>query len=214
MDVTTALAAFSVAALILTITPGLDTTLVLRAALTGQRRAALQAGLGIIAGMAVWGIAAALGIGLLLSLSMVAGAIIRLVGAAYLFALGVQFIRRPRQRIEITDPRGPGSAWLRRGFLSNLLNPKIGVFYATLLPQFLPVGVAPTPFLLLLTAIHMIETILWFVLLTIAAARFAAALRRPAVIRAMDRVTGAVLFGFGAKLLYDFAQSLRGARAA
>jgi threonine/homoserine/homoserine lactone efflux protein len=213
MGITTALAAFSVAALILTITPGLDTTLVLRAALTGRRRAAIQAGLGIIAGMSVWGVAAAFGIGLLLSLSLMAGAVIRLVGAAYLFALGVQFIRRPRERIDIADQNGPAVAWLRRGFLSNLLNPKIGVFYATLLPQFLPIGVAPTPFLLLLTLIHIIETIGWFVLLGLAADRFAAALHRPAMIRALDRVTGVVLFGFGAKLLYDFAYSLRSARA-
>jgi threonine/homoserine/homoserine lactone efflux protein len=211
MGVASALAAFSVAALILTIMPGLDMTLVLRAARSGHRRTAMQAGLGIIARMSVWGVAAAFGIGL--SLSLVVGAIIRLVGAAYLFALGVQFIRRPRERIKIADQSGPGGAWLRRWFLSTLLNPKIGVFYATLLPQFLPIGVAPTPFLFLLTLVHIIETIGWFVLLGLAADRFAAALRRPAMIRAMERVTGVVLFGFGAKLLYDFAYSLRAARA-
>jgi threonine/homoserine/homoserine lactone efflux protein len=137
------LVAFTSVAAILTITPGLDTALILRtAAVEGPRRAMLAA-LGIALGCFAWALAVGLGLGALLSASQLAYDLLRWVGALYLLILGWRLIRAPRQQFELTGgipAESPGGRpnWLLRGFLTNLLNPKIGLFYVSFLPQFIP----------------------------------------------------------------------------
>lgn len=207
MTVAQALAAYSVAAFLLTITPGLDTAMVLRtAAVEGPRRAALAA-LGIIAGCLVWGAAVALGLGVLLQASSLAFNVIKWAGAAYLVWLGVGLILRPRERFDlaaVTGPAGAGDfAWMRRGLLTNLLNPKIGVFYISFLPQFLPAGVPAGPFIFLLAALHGAISVFWFAGLIGATRPLAGVLQRSAVVRWLDRVTGGVFLAFGVRLALD-----------
>jgi threonine/homoserine/homoserine lactone efflux protein len=96
-----------------------------------------------------------------------------------------------------------GSRWFIRGILTNLLNPKVGVFYVTFLPQFIPGGVSVISFSMLLAAIHAAEGILWFLVLTLATRPLSRWLRRPAVARTLDRATGTVLVGFGLGLVLD-----------
>lgn len=196
-----AILAFTAAAALLTITPGLDTALVLRtAAVEGPRRAVL-AGLGICLGCLTWGLAASAGLGALLLLSSVAFDVMRWAGAAYLLFLGVQlFFRRhsgsgPEAASQVS-PRG----WFLRGLLTNLLNPKVGVFYLTFLPQFVPAGVQVTPFSMLLASIHALEGLIWFALLIALTRPLSAWLARPAVVTNLDRATGLLLIGFGVRL--------------
>src|SRR5690348_10189278 len=206
MTVAQSLITYSVAAGLLTITPGLDTALVLRtAAVEGARNAAL-AGLGIVTGCLVWGSAVALGLGALLAASQLAFEVLKWAGALYLLWLGVQLIVRPRARFEIADGgcggtvRERGGSWLRRGLLTNLLNPKVGVFYVSFLPQFLPAHVAAAPYLLLLAALHAAMGLAWFAALILATRPIARLLKRPRTIRILDRTTGLVFVGFGVKL--------------
>ncbi len=204
MSILAALVAYTLAAGLLTVTPGLDTALVLRtAAVEGPRRAAL-AGAGIISGTVVWACIVAFGLGALLAASELAYTILRWAGAAYLCWLGIGMLLRPRQDIAagLENPAG-GRGWYLRGLFCNLLNPKVGVFYVTFLPQFVPAGVSVTPFILLLNAIHALEGALWFALLIGATRPLARFLRRPAVIRSLDRLTGAVLLGFGLRLAVE-----------
>ncbi len=84
-----------------------------------------------------------------------------------------------------------------------LTNPKVGVFYVTFLPQFVPPGVAVAPFIALLVAIHVNEGVLWLMLLILAARSMARLLRRPAVVRVLERLTGAILVGFGLRLAVE-----------
>jgi threonine/homoserine/homoserine lactone efflux protein len=195
-----AIAAFAAAAGLITIAPGLDTTLILRtAAVEGQGRASRTA-IGICSGLFVWAVAVALGIGAILALSHLAYRCLELGGAAYLVWLGIGMLRHPRAAlVMVAAKRRPGSP-LVRGLLSNLLNPKIAVFYVTFLPQFVPHGVRPAPFLLLLAAIHIVETALWFGALILATAPLGRFLQRPRVVRALDRICGTVLLGFGLRL--------------
>ena len=93
----------------------------------------------------------------------------------------------------------PGAAFAA-GFLTNLLNPKVGIFYLTLLPQFVPAGVQVASFIFLLATIHVLMSLLWFALLIALARRIAPVLRRPAVIAGLDRLTGLVFVGFGVRL--------------
>jgi len=206
MSVLQALIAFSLAAGLLTLTPGLDTALVLRtAAVEGPRRAAL-AGVGIVLGCLTWGAAAAFGLGALLEASQTAFTVLKWAGAAYLAWLGAHLFLKPRARFEISAPSGgaaPAHVWLRRGFLTNLLNPKIGVFYVSFLPQFVARGVEPAGFMLLLAAIHAAMGLAWFAALIAATRPIAAALRKPRVVGWLDRLTGLVFLGFAARLAFD-----------
>ena len=93
--------------------------------------------------------------------------------------------------------------WFVRGLLTNLLNPKVGVFYVTFLPQFIPAGVSVTLFSMLLAAIHAAEGILWFCLLTLATRPLSRWLRRPLVAQTLDRAMGTAFVGFGLGLVFD-----------
>lgn len=199
-----AITGFSVAAGLLTILPGLDTALVLRtAAVEGPRRAAL-AGLGVTLGCLVWGAAVAVGLGALLAASQLAFTILKWAGAVYLLWLGIGMLARPRASFDLgagtARPDGGELTWLRRGLLTNLLNPKIGVFYVSFLPQFMAQGVPAGPFLVLLAAIHGLLGLAWFAMLITATRPLARALKQPAVVRWLDRITGGVFVAFAARL--------------
>ena len=197
------LIAFTIAAALLTVTPGLDTALVLRTAAAEGSRRALAAALGIGLGCLAWGLVVALGLGILLETSALAYTVLRWIGALYLLYLGLQLIVSRR-----TDFLAGGAAaasgstglWFRRGLLTNLLNPKVGIFYVSFLPQFVPAGANVPLTTMLLAAIHAGLGLIWFVALVAATRPLATALRRPEVIRTLDRLTGGVFVLFGAKL--------------
>jgi threonine/homoserine/homoserine lactone efflux protein len=195
-----------VAAALLTLTPGLDTALILRtAAVEGPKRATLAA-VGIVSGCLVWGAAVAVGLGALLAASHLAFTALKWAGAAYLVWLGVNLIAKPRSGFDLAAgaPSPDGDfAWMRRGLLTNLLNPKIGVFYISFLPQFLPAGVQPAPFIFLLAAIHATLGLTWFACMIAATRPIAGALKKAGVVRWLDRLTGGVFLGFGLRLALD-----------
>jgi threonine/homoserine/homoserine lactone efflux protein len=199
----TALIAFVAAAGLLTITPGLDTAMVLRtAAVEGPRTAALAA-LGIILGCLAWGAAVALGLGVLLAASSVAYTVLKWAGAAYLAWLGIRLVVKPRSQFDLGAAPAQRGNWLARGFLNNLLNPKIGVFYVSFLPQFVPANVAAGPFIFLLATIHGLLGAIWFAALIGATTPLKRWLARQAVVRWIDRITGVVFVGFGLRLALD-----------
>ena len=207
MTVTAALLAFSLAAALLTITPGLDTALVLRtAAVEGPRRAAATA-LGIGLGCLTWGIAVAVGLGVLLAASQAAYLVLKWLGAAYLIYLGGRMLLRPRQVFEVAGATGgretTALAWAGRGLLTNLLNPKVGVFYVSFLPQFVPAHVPAGPFIALLALIHVVLGLVWASGLIAATQPLSRALRRTTVVAWLDRVTGGAFVGFGLKLALE-----------
>lgn len=206
MTVVQALSAYVVAAGLLTLTPGLDTALILRtAAVEGPKRAAFAA-LGINIGCLIWGAAVALGLGALLAASTLAFNILKWVGAAYLVWLGLNLLLKPRDRFVVADGAKLGGgdlAWMRRGFLTNLLNPKVGVFYVSFLPQFLPTGVQAAPFIFLLAVIHVVLGSCWSATLIMATRPIAGVLERAAVVRWLDRITGGVFVAFGVRLALE-----------
>jgi threonine/homoserine/homoserine lactone efflux protein len=206
MTITQSLLAFLVAAGILTVTPGVDTAMVLRTATAGGPRPAMLAAVGIGLGCLIWGAGVSLGFGALLAASAFAFTALKVAGAAYLLWLGVGLLWKPRQVAAIggDDPaiKADRSAMnaLRRGFLTNLLNPKVGVFYVTFLPQFVPAGVGVAGYTFLLACIHVLLGVLWFGTLIAATVPVSRVLSRPRVVRAMDRLTGCVFVAFGVKL--------------
>lgn len=230
MTVGASLLSFAMVAGLVTLTPGLDTALVLRASLRDGRRAGLVTTLGVNAGVLCWGLAAALGVSALLSASHVAYDVLRYVGAAYLVWLGARLLGtairgerarhgrdergRDRDRAEDNDSEdgadhlapghdaSPASGWahFRSGLLTNLLNPKVGAFYVAMLPQFLPAGVPTAVGGAMLALVHNAEGLLWLGLVAACADAFRRHLTRPGVARAVDGCTGTVLVAFGARL--------------
>ncbi|HEX8573943.1 MAG TPA: LysE family translocator [Allosphingosinicella sp.] len=198
------LVAFALAAALLTITPGLDTALVLRTAAAEGPRRALAAAFGICLGCLAWGGLVAVGLGVLLEASEFAYAVLKWAGAGYLLYLGVRMIAAPRDSAAAGgDEADRGSGWFLRGLLTNLLNPKVGAFYVSFLPQFIPAGSSVPATTLLLAAIHSALGLLWFLLLIGATRPLARALRSGRVVRILDRLTGGVLIFFGLKLAFS-----------
>jgi len=215
MTIGQALLSFTLAAGLLTITPGLDTALVLRTAAVEGGKQAFLAGIGICFGCLLWGAAASFGLGALLAVSSLAYNVLRIVGAIYLSYLGTKLFIRAFARSSSHNTAEPllqkhkggnGSLWLRRGLLTNLLNPKIGVFYLSFLPQFIPAGVQVWSFSILLASIHAAEGLLWFLLLTNATKFFSSWIKRRRVVMAFDSAMAAVFIGFGLKLAFDRAR--------
>jgi threonine/homoserine/homoserine lactone efflux protein len=198
------LIAFSLAAALLTVTPGLDTALVLRTAAAEGPRRAFAASLGICLGCLAWGLLVGVGLGVLLQASELAYQVLKWIGAAYLLYLGLRLIIAPRAGDEEGEAVAPARAnWFLRGLLTNLLNPKVGAFYVSFLPQFIPAGANVPSMTLLLAAIHAGLGLLWFGLLIGATRPLAAMLRRPGLVRGLDRVTGLVLVFFGLRLAFS-----------
>jgi threonine/homoserine/homoserine lactone efflux protein len=196
-----ALAAFVFAAGLLTITPGVDTAMVLRASAAQGPRAGAAAGIGVALGLMVWGAGAALGLNALMATSSAAFAALKWAGAVYLVWLGLRLLLRPRAAV--TGPSGAAAGLggsLRRGFLTNVLNPKVGVFYATFLPQFIPAGANVAVFSLLLAGIHAALTLIWFAALVAMTIPIGRRLAEPGVVKALDRLTGSVFVAFGVRL--------------
>jgi threonine/homoserine/homoserine lactone efflux protein len=201
MPVADSLIAFSFAALLLTLTPGLDTALILRTATVEGGKKAFQAAIGIDTGCFIWGALVAFGLGALLAASELAYNLLKWCGAAYLCWLGIQLLFKPRDSFNPSQTNSPSSSnWFLRGMLGNVLNPKMGVFYVSFLPQFIPTGHSPVVWTFLLVTVHVLIGTLWSLTLILTTRYASAVFTRPSVVKWMDRATGGVFMAFAARL--------------
>ena len=192
------------------VTPGQDTALTIRNTLAGGRRAGIGTALGVAAGQSCWTLAASLGLTAILVASEPAFAAVRLLGAAYLIWLGVHSIRaavRGQASAGTRDaatPVGlrPGRAW-RQGLFSSLGNPKLAVFFSSLLPPFVPAGAAPLPAMLALGAVFVALTLAWLSGYAVVIARLGDRMRGGRIRRAFDAITGTVLVVLGGRLALE-----------
>lgn len=197
------LASFALVVGLLTVTPGLDTALVLRSAAVGGKRRALGVIAGIQTGTLIWGFLAAVGVSAILLASAQLYDVIRLVGAAYLVWIGGRMLWSAIRGTAATavDDRPVGADSFLRGWhqgaLTNLLNPKVGAFYVAILPQFIPEAAPHLAWGLTLAGVHVLIGSAWLTLLALVAQRFSRWLQRRKVARTIDGVTGTVVAGFG-----------------
>ncbi|MBS1077768.1 LysE family translocator [Gluconobacter kondonii] len=194
---------FAAAAAVFTITPGLDTAMTLRTATTSGWKAGLSAVVGICLGLGIWGLAAAFGLTALLAASETAFTVVKWAGALYLAWLGIGLILHPRTSLGTADAvpvQADARAAFRRGLLTNLLNPKVGIFYMTFMPQFIPPHVNVKEFSLLLTAIQALLSFSWLALLVVLTVPLGRFLSSATVVRRMDRLTGSIFLAFSLKL--------------
>jgi len=193
---------FLFAATVLVITPGLDTALVLRAAIQYQSRMAFAVALGIVMGCLFWGVLVALGLGVLLTASGALFAVLKTAGAIYLIGLGLFYLFKPRSimvgSVNVEQP----NVWklFRQGFLTNMLNPKIGIFYISFLPQFVPAGSPLSSTIFFLALIHGLLSLTWFLIIMLTTNQISVWVKKPSIMKMIDRVTGSILMFFGIKL--------------
>jgi threonine/homoserine/homoserine lactone efflux protein len=200
MTLAQSLIAFVPAAGLLTLAPGVDTALVLRTAAAEGSRRAILAACGIGLGCLIWGAAVALGLGALVSASRAAFTVLKWIGAGYLAYLGLRLLLSPRASLTVGPDDTSMQDPFRRGLLTNLLNPKVGAFYVSFLPGFVPIGAPMAPFIFLLACIHVALSAVWFWVLIASTAPLGRWLARSSVMKTLDRVTGCVFIAFGARL--------------
>lgn len=222
--VTSQVLTFVAIAAILTITPGADTMLVVRNVLARGQRAGFLTTMGICSGLFFHATLSALGLSIILVRSATVFEVVKVVGACYLIFLGCRSIwqalghhkdtssgiggQRTSEMLTTkassAEVRNTGR-WrsVREGFLSNVLNPKVAVFYLAFLPQFINPGDFVLGKSLLLAAIHFVLGIAWLSLVTIFLGRMRALLTKPAVQRGLEAVTGVILIAFGVRLVLE-----------
>ncbi|MDI6101931.1 LysE family translocator [Actinoplanes sp. NEAU-A12] len=185
--------------------PGPDFAVVVRRSVVAGRLHGMAAAAGVAAGVFGWSVAAAMGVAALIAASAVAFTVVKLAGAAYLLWLGVSALLAARRGGAGLEQPGPGCAetrlWVsfRDGLLTNALNPKCGVFFVAVLPQFAPVDGSAAD-VLLLSVVAVLITVAWFTVVANLVAALRRALSRPPVRRALDAITGTVLIVLGLRL--------------
>jgi threonine/homoserine/homoserine lactone efflux protein len=203
------LPAFVALAVFVIVTPGPDTALTVRNTISGGRRAGVATAAGVSSGLAVWTLATAAGLSALLVASEPAFMALKYAGAAYLVFLGLQtligaFLARTHEATPLfaRSPLTRAGA-LRQGLINDLANPKIAVFFSSLLPQFAPAHGPAFPTLLGLGLLFCAMTFAWLCLYAAAIDRLSALLSRTAVRRAIDAVMGTVLIALGGRLALE-----------
>jgi threonine/homoserine/homoserine lactone efflux protein len=188
---------------LLTIMPGPDVAIVTRIVLAHGKSAAFRTSVGIATGLLFWGFLTVIGLSALLAASAGAYMVVKFAGAGYLIWLGIKTIWRSRQ-YTVKEPavmkrQRAHRPWLT-GFINNLLNPKIAVFYTSLLPQLVPSRAPHALTLFALVIVHAVLTVSWLTTYSYALNRSVRFLHRPRVRSALDRLTGLVLIGFGIRV--------------
>jgi len=188
--------------LLVIVTPGPDTALLVRNTIAGGRACGLGTALGVVTGIAIWTLAASAGLAAVLLASEPAFLALKIAGGIYLVFLGVETlvsVLRGRHRADVRAARGLSARTAyRRGLMSNLGNPKIAVFFTSLLPQF-----ATHPSFALLLALGLVFCALglaWLTAYAVVVARLGDLYRRSRARRALDALTGTVLVAFGVRL--------------
>jgi threonine/homoserine/homoserine lactone efflux protein len=196
---------FLATAVLLIITPGQDTFFILGRSLSGGRSAGVAAALGISAGSVLHTFAAALGLSALLATSPYAFMAVKFAGAAYLVFIGVRSILTRSNRLPGDQASaGNGGNWsaFRQGVLSNLLNPKVALFFLALMPQFIDAASDRKVLAFLALGLTFVTLgVIWCVVLAVAAAKLRGAfLRRPSMANVLNRIAGAMFIALGLKL--------------
>ncbi|KSU88264.1 lysine transporter LysE [Priestia veravalensis] len=186
--------------------PGVDTALITKRTVSEGQASGYRMALGITTGSLVHTFAAAFGLSAILMQSALAFEIVKYVGAIYLIYLGVSsFMTRKKQETEenLKDQIKPGQSAFKQGLLSNVLNPKVAMFFLTFLPQFVTPDSSSIQQLLMMGVIYTFLSISWFFVYVFFINYLRSWLLSAKVQRAMDRATGLVLIGFGVKLAFS-----------
>jgi threonine/homoserine/homoserine lactone efflux protein len=195
--------AFVPVAIVVTLTPGAGTAMIVRNALRGGSRAGVLTIVGNSIGVVAWALLSVLGISALVAASEAAFVALKVTGAIVLIWMGVQSLRRARAGTLEEEPDLRTSRPLRDGLVTSLANPKLAVFFVALFPQFVGDRGSVLPTTLAMAALIVAFDLVWYTTLAVAVSRAKQAVVRTRVARWMERVTGAVLLGLGLRVALE-----------
>lgn len=204
-----AFVSFTLASVLIVLLPGPDTLVVVRGLVRGGRRGGATTAAGVLAGLVIWVAATALGLSALLQASRLGYDALKVAGACYLVWIGVRSllaVRRPTAEVAVQGdgPMAPapllGGSGFTAGFVTDLLNPKVGVFFVSFLPNFVPAGFSVGWTTFALGAWFTVLTAGYFLGLVALSGTVSAWMRSPRIRRRLDALTGLVLVGFGVRL--------------
>ena len=184
---------------ILALTPGPDMAVATKVTLAQGARAGVIASLGICTGVLAWGAVTVAGLSALIHAWETGFTIVRWLGAGYLVWLGISALRTPAHSATAQSGEVGRSAY-KAGLISNLLNPKIAIFYSSLLPQFVPAGYSPALVMSGLILAHWVVSLLWLIIYVNGIGKIAEWMNRPRIARTINAVTGGILIGFGVRV--------------
>jgi RhtB (resistance to homoserine/threonine) family protein len=201
------LTTFAVIAALMTLAPGVDTILVIRNTVRAGTSGGLASAWGICCGLIFHALISSVGLAVLLAKSATAFQAVRIGGAIYLVWLGIQSLRRRSATAEDSTTAGQAavdrvsaSACFAEGLVTNLLNPKVVLFYLAILPQFLPEAGSVFGTSLTLAGLHAAMGMVWLGFLSVATGRAQEWLRQPGARAMIDRAAGVMLIGFGLRV--------------
>ena len=195
--------AFVPVAIVVTLTPGAGTAMIVRNALRGGSRAGVLTILGNSIGVVAWALLSVLGISALVAASEVAFVALKVTGAVVLVWMGMQSLRHARAGAPAETPDLRPARPLRDGVITSLANPKLAVFIVALLPQFVGDRASVLPTTMAMAALIVAFDLVWYTILAVAVSRAKQAVVRTRVARWMERVTGAVLLGLGVRVALE-----------
>jgi len=202
-----ALTTYLIAITLLTVTPGVDTMLVIRNTARGGWRDGAVSSLGICSALFLHATISAVGISVILLQAAWAFSLLKMAGAGYLIWLGLSSWRKVlrQENFEVANGNPLGGAFLvkrslREGFLSNILNPKTAIFYMAFLPQFINPAQSALLQSLFLAGLHFVIAMIWQCLLALMVKQLKIWLQRPRVNQSFDGVTGTVMIALGLRV--------------
>lgn len=205
----TSIPLFIIACVLLIILPGPDTAIVTKNTVVAGRKGGMQTMLGSCVGLSIHTIAAVAGLSAIIVKSAVAFTVLKYVGAAYLCYLGVRTLMNMRAKKTDVDEEllveAKGSSYFKQGFITNVTNPKVAVFFLTFLPQFLAPGADAFWSFLVMGIIYTVLTFAWFFFYVVLLDKVRNFMKRPATQASIEAITGVVLIGFGIKLAFEKA---------
>jgi threonine/homoserine/homoserine lactone efflux protein len=187
-------------AILLSLTPGVATALVVRNAARGGRRQAFLTTSGNSVGVLAWACFAAIGIAAAVAASAAVFDAVKLAGAALLLVMGVRSLLG-RHDGDVVSPRGRSA--FREGLVTSLANPKLAAFFVALFPQFIPHGAPVLPRAVAMGVVIVAVDLVWYSILALLVARAGRAFTDGGWGRRIERLTGAVLIGLGIRLAFE-----------
>lgn len=195
------LLAFLLASFLLAMVPGVGTAMLLKQSVRGGRRGALATVAGMELGVAVWAVAAAFGLSVLLLASQVAYEVLRVAGVCVLLWFGIRALIG-RHKPDSTEAKPTAGSGFRAGALVNLANPKLAVFAISFLPQFVPADGGHWALVMLAVLWVVVDTV-WYLMIVGLLTRIMRWLRRSEIRRRLERISGAVLIALGIRLALE-----------
>lgn len=199
---------FVLMCIFLIILPGPDTAIVTKNTLSVGKSGGLKTALGICCALLIHTSAAVLGLSAIIVKSAVLFSVFKYVGAVYLIYLGVKTVWSLRKKEEVsiemnTKKQFENTSCFKQGFLTNILNPKIAVFFLTFLPQFVDAGSDTFIPFLLMGITYTVLTAIWFLLFIYLINQISAFMKKPKTQNLIEGFTGTILIGFGIKLALE-----------